>query len=72
MANPGRFLLDVKLQIHKTCDNCGKPFYLDRPNEAPHKRFCSAQCRNQYHYKQWKAKKTTPSTWQKEPSDADQ
>lgn len=34
------------LQIY--CNNCGKP--LTRPRSAPHKRFCSPHCREQWHY----------------------
>lgn len=40
----------------KTCENCGRPFTIDRPAEAPHKRFCDASCRSQFHYRERKAK----------------
>lgn len=30
-----------------TCDNCGKEFKPLRM--APHKRFCSGKCRNEWH-----------------------
>lgn len=48
---------DIALITQRNCDNCGKPFEIDRPIEAPHKRFCSAHCRDQYHYKRAKAKR---------------
>lgn len=31
------------------CDNCTKPF--TPPPTAPHKRFCSGQCRDEWHAK---------------------
>jgi hypothetical protein len=41
----------------KYCDNCGRPFELDRPLEAPHKRFCSPTCRSDFHNKARRARR---------------
>lgn len=38
------------------CENCGRPFEITLALQAPHKRFCSARCRYQHHYKTSKAK----------------
>jgi predicted nucleic acid-binding Zn ribbon protein len=40
----------------KHCENCGRPF-SPIPEMAPHKRFCSAVCRNEYHYQKTKIKR---------------
>ena len=32
------------------CNNCARPLG-QAPPSAPHKRFCSASCRNEYHAK---------------------
>jgi endogenous inhibitor of DNA gyrase (YacG/DUF329 family) len=42
----------------RSCDNCGKPIE-SIPSDAPHKRFCSAKCRDQWHYQARKATKAT-------------
>lgn len=34
----------------RRCSECGMPFWTI-PLMAPHKRFCSKQCRNRWHYK---------------------
>lgn len=50
-------LNDINLVSQRYCDNCGRPFEIDRPAEAPHKRFCSVKCRNEHHYNKAKAKR---------------
>ena len=36
----------------RRCDNCTRAFRP--PASAPHKRFCSSECRNEWHLKQRK------------------
>jgi hypothetical protein len=42
--------------------NCGRPFTIDRPLEAPHKKFCNKKCREEYHYREAKAKREAKQT----------
>lgn len=53
------------LSSHRYCQNCGRPFHTI-PLEAPHKRFCSKTCREQWHYQQRKAARATKSASRKE------
>jgi hypothetical protein len=43
--------------LHKYCEACGQPFEIEKPLEAPHKRFCSTACRSHFHYIARKAAK---------------